>query len=131
MYRCHGCPSIAQTIERAWRSKDYLGSGCANGKRIQVLRYSALALGVAYGFYHQRNITQHVRSEQAQREYKHKEQLIAQAKAEYAKSKQPASAKTESKAGGRTFYPFLRTRHASLSLFSWREDALYNKWLIH
>ncbi|KAJ9150612.1 hypothetical protein NKR19_g5160 [Coniochaeta hoffmannii] len=67
---------------------------------VNVLRYSALALGVAYGFYHQRNITQHVRSEQAQREYKHKEQLIAQAKAEYAKSKQPASAKTESKAGG-------------------------------
>jgi F-type H+-transporting ATP synthase subunit e len=71
---------------------------------IQVLRYSALAVGVAYGFYHQRTITQHVRSEQAQREYKHKEQLIAQAKAEFAKSKQPASAKTDSKAG-RTFLP--------------------------
>lgn len=66
----------------------------------QVLRYSALAAGVFYGFYHQRKITQHVRSEQAQREYKHKEQLIQQAKAEYAKLKAPASAKTESKTGG-------------------------------
>ncbi|KAH8910507.1 hypothetical protein BR93DRAFT_923207 [Coniochaeta sp. PMI_546] len=67
---------------------------------VNVLRYSALAVGVFYGFYHQRKITQHVRSEQAQREYKHKEQLIQQAKAEFAKSKQPASAKAESKTGG-------------------------------
>jgi hypothetical protein len=70
----------------------------------QVLRYSALAVGVAYGFYHQRKITQHVRHEQAMREYKRKEQLIQQAKAEYAKLKQPASAKKDSKAG-RMFLP--------------------------
>lgn len=41
-----------------------------------------------------------MRSEQAQREWKHKEQLIQQAKAEYAKKKQPAeAAKSDSKAG--------------------------------
>ncbi|KAB5580998.1 ATP synthase E chain-domain-containing protein [Coniochaeta sp. 2T2.1] len=74
---------------------------------VNVLRYSALAVGVAYGFYHQRTITQHVRSQQAEREYKHKEQLINQAKAEFAKSKQPAVSKVAEKvAGGREFPPF-------------------------
>ncbi|KAB5530422.1 ATP synthase E chain-domain-containing protein [Coniochaeta sp. 2T2.1] len=67
---------------------------------VNVLRYSALAVGVAYGFYHQRTITQHVRSQQAEREYKHKEQLINQAKAEFAKSKQPVMSKVAEKAAG-------------------------------
>jgi len=58
---------------------------------VNVLRYSALCLGVFYGFYHQRSITQTQRAVAAQREYEHKQKLIDQAKAEYAKSKKPAS----------------------------------------
>jgi F-type H+-transporting ATP synthase subunit e len=53
---------------------------------------------VFYGFYHQRSISVSQRSEAAQRAYDHKLELIAKAKAEYAKSKQPASA--TAKAGG-------------------------------
>ncbi|KAK0657281.1 ATP synthase E chain-domain-containing protein [Cercophora newfieldiana] len=63
-----------------------------------VLRYSALCLGVFYGFYHQRSITQASRAAATQREYEHKQKLIDQAKAEYAKSKQPAAAATPAKA---------------------------------
>ena len=67
----------------------------------QVLRYSALCLGVFYGFYHQRSITSAQKAVAAQREYEHKQKLIDQAKAEYAKTKQPASATVAtSKSGG-------------------------------
>ncbi|KAK4451673.1 ATP synthase E chain-domain-containing protein [Podospora aff. communis PSN243] len=58
---------------------------------VNVVRYSALCLGVFYGFYHQRSITQSQRAAAAQREYEHKQKLIDQAKREYAKTKQPAS----------------------------------------
>lgn len=58
-----------------------------------VLRYSALCLGVFYGFYHQRSITAAQRTSAAQHEYERKQKLIDEAKAAYAKSKkQPASA---------------------------------------
>ncbi|KAL2125288.1 hypothetical protein VTJ04DRAFT_1653 [Mycothermus thermophilus] len=55
-----------------------------------VLRYSALGLGVLYGFYHQRSLTAAQKAAEAQREYEHKQKLINQAKQAYAKTKQPA-----------------------------------------
>ncbi|KAI1399954.1 ATP synthase subunit E [Hypoxylon fuscum] len=57
---------------------------------VNVLRYSALAFGVFYGFTHQRSITSATKAQAAKREYQHKQQLIEQARAEYAKSKNPA-----------------------------------------
>jgi F-type H+-transporting ATP synthase subunit e len=56
----------------------------------KVLRYSALGLGVLYGFYHQRSLTAAQKAAEAQREYEHKQKLINQAKQAYAKTKQPA-----------------------------------------
>lgn len=76
----------------------------------QVLRYSALGLGVVYGFYHQRQITVAQRATAAKREYEHKQQLIEQAKAAYSKSKQPASANTT---GGRELQPIPAIRGAA------------------
>ena len=57
----------------------------------QVLRWSALGLGVFYGFTHQRAIFSAQRAEHAQHEYEKKEKLIQQAKAEFAKQKNPTS----------------------------------------
>ncbi|KAJ3579611.1 hypothetical protein NPX13_g954 [Xylaria arbuscula] len=57
---------------------------------VNVLRYSALAFGVFYGFSHQRSIYASQRAAAAKKEYAHKQQLINQAKAEYSKSKNPA-----------------------------------------
>ncbi|KAI0404942.1 ATP synthase E chain-domain-containing protein [Xylaria palmicola] len=61
---------------------------------VNVLRYSALAFGVFYGFTHQRSITTSQRAASAQKEFEHKKHLIEQAKAEYAKSKNPSSEKS-------------------------------------
>ncbi|KAK4193509.1 ATP synthase [Podospora australis] len=63
---------------------------------VNVLRYSALGLGIFYGFYHQRQIYAADRKIAIQQEYEHKQELINKAKAEYAKSKQPASASSSS-----------------------------------
>ncbi|KAK3329306.1 ATP synthase E chain-domain-containing protein [Apodospora peruviana] len=63
-----------------------------------VLRYTALGLGIFYGFSHQRSLSSAQKAAAAQKEYEHKQSLIAKAKAEFAKSKQPAS--SASKAGG-------------------------------
>ncbi|KAI1456945.1 ATP synthase subunit E [Annulohypoxylon moriforme] len=65
---------------------------------VNVLRYSALALGVFYGFTHQRSISASQRTAAARKEYEHKQHLIEQAKAEYAKSKNPALQTTEKSA---------------------------------
>lgn len=54
-----------------------------------MLRYSALAFGVFYGFSHQRSITSAQKASEAQKAYEHKQKLIEQAKAEYSKSKNP------------------------------------------
>ncbi|KAI0398431.1 ATP synthase subunit E [Xylariaceae sp. FL0594] len=62
---------------------------------VNVLRYSALAFGVFYGFTHQRKITASQQAAAAKKEYEHKQHLIEQAKAEYAKSKLPKSQSTE------------------------------------
>ncbi|KOS18705.1 ATP synthase subunit e [Escovopsis weberi] len=62
---------------------------------LQVLRWSALALGGLYGFSHQRNITATQKAEQAKHEYEHKQKLIDQAKAEYQKKQNPAAASVD------------------------------------
>ncbi|KAI5466186.1 ATP synthase E chain-domain-containing protein [Mariannaea sp. PMI_226] len=58
---------------------------------VNVLRWSALGLGVFYGFTHQRAITSTQKAEHAKHEYEHKERLIQQAKAEFAKKTNPAA----------------------------------------
>lgn len=55
----------------------------------QVLRYTALGLGVFYGFTHQRKLSAQAKIRQAENEYHHKEALIMQAKAEWAKKNAP------------------------------------------
>ena len=77
------------------------GIGPANDAREQVLRYSALGLGVFYGFYHQRTISSSQKAAAAQREYEHKQQLINKAKEAYAKTKQPAAAPSAAASSGR------------------------------
>ncbi|KAI8958350.1 ATP synthase E chain-domain-containing protein [Daldinia sp. FL1419] len=62
---------------------------------VNVLRYSALAFGVFYGFTHQRSINASQRAAAAKKEYEHKQQLIEKARAEYARSKNPATASSE------------------------------------
>ncbi|KAH7328932.1 ATP synthase E chain-domain-containing protein [Stachybotrys elegans] len=57
-----------------------------------VIRWSALGLGVFYGFSHQRSITSAQKAEHARHEYEHKQELINKAKAEYAKLKNPSPA---------------------------------------
>ncbi|KAG6003301.1 hypothetical protein E4U21_002189 [Claviceps maximensis] len=52
---------------------------------VNVLRWSALAVGVFYGFSHQRTITASQRAEHDKHEYESKQKLIDQAKAEFAK----------------------------------------------
>ncbi|KAE9373145.1 putative ATP synthase subunit E, mitochondrial [Stipitochalara longipes BDJ] len=63
---------------------------------VNVLRYSALGAGIFYGVYHQAKLSSAAKLAAINREYEHKQQLIDRAKAEYSKSKLPASAKTES-----------------------------------
>ncbi|KAH8675453.1 ATP synthase subunit E [Xylariales sp. PMI_506] len=58
---------------------------------VNVLRYSALAFGVFYGFTHQRSINASQRAAHAKHEYEHQQALIAQAKAKYSESKNPKS----------------------------------------
>lgn len=58
---------------------------------LQVLRWSALAFGVFYGFSHQRTITATQKAQHDKHEWDQKQKLIDQAKAEYAKLKKPAA----------------------------------------
>ncbi|KAI4805028.1 hypothetical protein E4T44_11311, partial [Aureobasidium sp. EXF-8845] len=60
-----------------------------------VLRWSALGLGVAYGFYHQTAITAADKLRENQKAYEHKQSLINQARLEYQKKTAP-----KSKSGG-------------------------------
>ncbi|KAI1107726.1 ATP synthase subunit E [Jackrogersella minutella] len=62
---------------------------------VNVLRYTALSLGVFYGFTHQRSLTKAQKATAARREYEHKQQLIQRAKAEYARTKNPAPQSSE------------------------------------
>ncbi|PSK42239.1 ATP synthase E chain-like protein [Elsinoe australis] len=56
---------------------------------VNVLRWSALGLGVFYGAYHQSTIRSADRTAAAKQEYERKEKLITQAKAEFAKRNMP------------------------------------------
>ncbi|KAI5298184.1 hypothetical protein KEM56_004261 [Ascosphaera pollenicola] len=56
---------------------------------VNILRWSALGAGLFYGFAHQRSLDSQAQVAQAEREYKRKEQLIQQARAEY-KKRHPA-----------------------------------------
>jgi F-type H+-transporting ATP synthase subunit e len=58
------------------------------------MRWSALVLGVFYGFYHQSTLTSQAKAAQVEREYQHKESLIQQAKAEWVKKSLPPEKKT-------------------------------------
>ena len=62
---------------------------------VNVLRWSALAAGVFYGFSHQRTITVTQKAEHERHEYENKQKLINQAKAEYAKLKNPTPASAD------------------------------------
>lgn len=54
-----------------------------------VLRYSALGVGVFYGAYHRYSLESSFAKQQAAKQWKHEEKLIAQAKAEYQKLTNP------------------------------------------
>ncbi|ODV95156.1 hypothetical protein PACTADRAFT_49900 [Pachysolen tannophilus NRRL Y-2460] len=60
-----------------------------------VLRWSSLAAGVVYGVYHNQVLKSAGKEKEEQAEYAHKQKLIAEAKAEYAKLNAPAETKTE------------------------------------
>ena len=55
----------------------------------QVLRWSALGLGVFYGVYHQSSINTADKVAAEKKDYQRRETLISQAKAEYAKRTSP------------------------------------------
>ncbi|KAF4983483.1 hypothetical protein FZEAL_1106 [Fusarium zealandicum] len=63
---------------------------------VNVLRWSALGVGIFYGFTHQRAITSAQKAEHATHEYEKKEKLISQAKAEFAKKNNPTLASGDS-----------------------------------
>jgi len=64
---------------------------------VNVLRWSALGVGVLYGAYHQRTLRQQQRAGEQQRAYAREESLIVRAKAEYVQKTLPL----EKKAGNR------------------------------
>lgn len=68
-----------------------------------MLRFSALGLGIFYGFSHQRNITNADRATHAQKEYEHKAKLISDAKAEYQRKTNPQSAPKAKEEKGKGF----------------------------
>lgn len=92
----------------------------------QVLRYSALAFGVFYGFTHQRSIYATQRAAAEKHEYEHKQQLIEKAKAEFAKKKSPASA--SSTTGGREYNkPAASAEDSSWQIGQWLTEAPVNQ----
>ncbi|KAI9749433.1 MAG: hypothetical protein M1815_002540 [Lichina confinis] len=68
----------------------------ASSPGVNVFRYSALALGVFYGVYHQRKLTTRQHAEKVDRELAHRESLIERAKAEYARKTDPRHANSQS-----------------------------------
>ncbi|KAG5418750.1 TIM11 [Candida metapsilosis] len=58
-----------------------------------VLRYSALGAGIFYGAYHRYSLESSFAKQQAAKQWKHEEKLIAQAKAEYQKMANPQASK--------------------------------------
>ncbi|KAF2099660.1 hypothetical protein NA57DRAFT_75163 [Rhizodiscina lignyota] len=63
---------------------------------VNVLRWSALGFGIFYGISHQASITAKDKLAAINKEYKHKEELISQAKAEFAKKNAPPAAASTS-----------------------------------
>ncbi|KAK8138634.1 ATP synthase subunit E [Apiospora sp. TS-2023a] len=86
---------------------------------VNVLRYSALAFGVFYGFSHQRSITASHKAAAAQKEWAHKQHLIEQARAQYAESKKPKASSSEK--SPRMFLPF---SYQTASSGAWPRPAL-------
>jgi len=64
---------------------------------VNVIRFSALGLGVFYGFTHQRKITNADKVAAAKKDWQTKEKIIADAKAEFKRKNDPSSAKSEGK----------------------------------
>lgn len=56
---------------------------------VNVLRYSALFAGAFYGLYRQSRLSVQSRINEMDRKYRHEEQLIERAKAEYVKKTTP------------------------------------------
>ncbi|CRG92161.1 hypothetical protein PISL3812_09217 [Talaromyces islandicus] len=56
---------------------------------VNVLRYSALLGGLFYGAWHQATLNTQAKDAEKDREYKHKESLIQQAKAEWLRKNPP------------------------------------------
>ncbi|RUS30903.1 ATP synthase E chain-domain-containing protein [Jimgerdemannia flammicorona] len=78
-----------------------------NAPKPQVARWSALGLGLVYGFWHNSSLHKAIPVKEAQHVYNHKVDLINQAKAAYAK-KQPTS-------GGSRSLLLFRYIHCDLS----------------
>lgn len=70
---------------------------------LQVLRWSALGLGVVYGAYHQMSLSAKDRAAQAQKEYDAKAKLISEAKAEFTRKNKPQSVTSAVKSEGKGF----------------------------
>jgi len=70
---------------------------------VNVLRWSALGLGVIYGVYHQASISSRDRMASAKAEYEHKARLISEAKAEYNKKNNPQTSSSASQPESKGF----------------------------
>ncbi|KAF1736451.1 ATP synthase subunit e, mitochondrial [Beauveria bassiana] len=71
---------------------------------VNVLRWSALAAGLFYGFSHQRTITATQKAAHSKHEYEKKSKLIEQARAEYTKQKNPSPASADNGASLRHYF---------------------------
>lgn len=70
---------------------------------LQVLRWSALGLGVIYGAYHQMSLSAKDKAVHAQKEYDAKAKLISEAKAEFNRKNKPQSVTSAVKSEGKGF----------------------------
>ncbi|THV92511.1 hypothetical protein D6D27_04875 [Aureobasidium pullulans] len=83
---------VAPVLSRAFDiSLSIYNSVTMASSGVNVLRFSALGLGVAYGFYHQSAITAADKLRENQKLYEHKQSLINQARQEYQKKTAPPS----------------------------------------
>lgn len=89
-------------------NRDTLGIGDTDCK-LQVLRWSALALGVVYGFSRQSSITARDKVAAAQAEFDRKAGLISQAKQEWARQ-HPGDSSKSTRFGGGFFFFFASLR---------------------
>lgn len=117
--------SPATTASRRRRQRRGTERSDADSSIIQVLRYSALAFGVFYGFSHQRSINAANRVASEKRDYEHKQQLIKKAKEEFAKKKNPAPLGSTS--GGREYRPPETHQRASCLGAIW---TVHRLWVI-